>query len=60
MIVRLHKGYKTETGKYLPIGKVTRRRRKEAEQMIKEKIAEEYRGPFPPKKMKTNFFKPKE
>lgn len=60
MIVRLHKGYKTETGKHLPIGKVTRRKRKEAMIMIEQNIAEEYKGPFPPQKMKTNFFKPKE
>lgn len=59
MIVRLLKGYTLETGKRMPIGKIFRRRRKEAEEMIEKNIAEPYGGPFPPKKMKTNFFKPK-
>lgn len=59
MFIRLRKGYTIETGKRLVIGQVTRRKRKEAEHMIKENIAEEYRGPFPPKKIKTDFFKPK-
>lgn len=60
MIVRILKSYELKSGKRLPIGKVTRRERKEAKQMIENKIAEPYAGPFPPKKMKTNFFKPKE
>jgi hypothetical protein len=59
MIVRLLKGYTLDTGKRLPIGKIFRRRRKEAEEMIEKNIAEEYKGTFPPKKMKTNFFKSK-
>jgi hypothetical protein len=61
MIVRLLKSYtvvrSTRVVKF-PIGKVMPRGRKEAERMIKENIAVEYSGPFPPRKMKTNFFKP--
>lgn len=59
MIVRLLKGYTLNTGKKMPIGKVFRRERKEAEIMIKNNIAERYEGPYPPKKMKIDFFKPK-
>lgn len=57
--IRLLKGYTLNTGKKLPIGQVFRRGRKEAEEMIKQGVAEAYNGPIPPKKMKTNFFKPK-
>jgi len=56
-IIRLLKSYTLNTGKKMPIGKIFRRERKEAKQMIENKIAEVYTGPFPPKKMKTNFFK---
>ena len=58
MIVRFLKSYQTEH-KALPRGKVTRRKRKEAQMLIENKIAEEYKGPFPPKLMKTDLFKPK-
>lgn len=58
--VRFLKSWTTDDGKKLPIGKVTRRGRKEAKELIEKNIAELYHGPFPPKKMKTNFFKPKE
>jgi hypothetical protein len=59
MIIRLLKGYTLNTGKRMPIGKVFRRERKEAQMMIENNIAVEYSGPFPPKKIKTDFFKPK-
>ncbi len=63
MIVRFLKSYQTEHKK-LPIGKVTRRGRKEAEFLIENKIAEEYKGPLnhtmrTKDKMKTDLFKPK-
>lgn len=63
-MVRLLKSYELNTGKIMPIGKVLPRSRKEAEQMIKENIAELYSGPRPHKmktrdKMKTDLFKPK-
>lgn len=54
MIIRLLKSYVLNTGKRMPVGKVFRRERKEAHKMIEDKIAEEYKGPFPPKKMKIN------
>ena len=59
MIVRLLKAYVLNTGKKIPAGQVFPRERKEAERMIKDKIAEPYTGKFPPKKMKTELFKPK-
>lgn len=59
-IVRLLKSYTLNTGKKQPIGKIFRRERKEAKMMIENGIAELYEGPFPPEKMKTSFFKPKE
>ena len=59
--VRLLRSYITpDHGKFHPIGSVLRRTRKEAKQMIENKIAVEYNGPLPPKKMKTEIFKPKE
>lgn len=59
MIVQLLKAYTLNTGKKLPRGKVFNRMRKEAEMMIENKIAVKYEGTFPPKKQKTDFFKPK-
>lgn len=47
------------TGKKLPKAQVVNRMRKEAEQLIKSGIAEEYKEGMPPKKIKTDFFKPK-
>ena len=58
--VRFLKSYVTNAGKKLPMGQVCRRDRREAKILIEQGIAEVYSGPFPPKKMKTNFFKPKE
>lgn len=58
--VRFLKGYVSGNGKKLFVGQVCRRSRREAKKLIENKIAEVYNGPFPPKKMKTNFFKPKE
>lgn len=55
--VRFLKSYKTTTGNKLVIGQVCRRGRREAKILIEQGIAELYTGPFPPKKMKTNFFK---
>lgn len=60
MMVRLLKSYVLNNGKKLPLGQVFRRRRIEAEEMIKNGVAEPYKGPLPPKKMKTNLFKPKQ
>lgn len=59
MRVRLLKSYTLNNGKKLCIGYVVPRRRIEATMMIENKIAEEYNGPIPPKKIKTDFFKPK-
>lgn len=64
MIIRLLKAYTLNTGKKWPRGKVFRRARKEAAQMIEDKIAEEYNGPLrhtmrTKDKMK-NLFKPTE
>ena len=60
-IIRLLKSYTLNTGKKMPIGKIFRRQRKEAQYMIENKIAEVYTGSHSPKKkMKTNFFKSKE
>lgn len=58
MIVRFLKSYEMNTGKTLVRGQVTRR--KEWKYLLENNIAEEYKGPFPPKKMKTDLFKPKE
>lgn len=58
--VRFLRTHVKENGKKLFMGQVCRRSRKEAKQLIENKIAEVYNGPFPPKKMKTNFFKSKE
>lgn len=59
MQVRLLKSWTMNTGKKLPKGQVVNRMRKEAEQLIKSGIAEEYKEGMPPKKIKTDFFKPK-
>lgn len=59
MRVRLLKSYTLNTGKKLAIGQVVPRRRIEAEQMINDGIAVSYEGSFPPKKMKSELFKPK-
>ena len=59
-IIRLLRSYTLDTGKKMPMGYVFPRGWKEAKQMIENNIAELYTGPFPPKKMKTNFFKSKE
>lgn len=58
--VRFLRTHVKENGKKFFMGQVCRRSRNEAKQLIENKIAEVYNGPFPPKKMKTNFFKPKE
>ena len=55
--VRFLKSHVINTGTKLVIGQVCRRGRKEAKVLIEQGIAEKYNGPFPPKKMKTNFFK---
>lgn len=57
--VRFLKSYVTDSGNRLVIGQVCRRGRREAKILIENNIAELYEGPFPPKKMKTNFFKSK-
>lgn len=59
MNVRLLKSYTLNTGKKLAVGQVVNRMRKEAETMVKDGIAEVYSGQLPPKKKKTNLFKPK-
>lgn len=53
MMIQLLKSY-TVRGKKVPPGKVFRRRDREAERMIEERIAIQYNGPYPPKKMKIN------
>jgi hypothetical protein len=60
MIVRLLRAYRLNTGKLMPVGSVFNRMPKEALRMINYKIAEEYKGKYPPKKMKTEIFKPKQ
>ena len=64
MTIRLLKAYRLNTGKVMPMGKIFPRERKEAAQMVKDKIAEYYDGKRPHKlkteeKMKTELFKPK-
>lgn len=59
MIIQLKKAYKLKSGRIMPRGKVFNRMRKEAQEMIQKEIAEEYVGPYPPKKMKSEIFKPK-
>ena len=54
MLVRLLKSYTLNTGKKLCVGYVFRRTDSEGRKMIENNIAEEYKGPFPPKKMKLN------
>lgn len=58
--VRFLKSYITGAGNKLVVGQVCRRSRREAKELIQNGIAEVYSGPIPPKKMKTNLFKPKE
>lgn len=59
MWVRLLKSYVKENGKRLPVGKVVQFLNPKAEGLIRSGHAIEYTGPMPPKKMKTDFFKPK-
>lgn len=59
MMIRLLKSHINANGRRIPMGTVYRKADKEAKELIKQNIAEEYKGVFPPKKMKTNFFKPK-
>ena len=66
MTVRLLKSYVLRSGKKMPVGKVLPNRAPwEARKMIRDGIAEEYKGPRligrMPRihKMKTNFFNPK-
>lgn len=59
MWIRLLKSYTMNTGKKLNVGKVLNVRRAEGEKLIKDRTAESYDGVFPPKKVKTDFFKPK-
>ena len=58
-MIRLLKSHVNCAGRKIPMGTVYRKRDKEAKELIELNIAEEYKGPYPPKKMKTNFFKPK-
>lgn len=59
MWIRLLKSHTMNTGKKLSVGKVLNVKRLEAIKLIKDKTAEEYNGKFPPRKVKTEFFKPK-
>lgn len=59
MWIRLKKAYTMNTGKRLPIGKVFNVMKKEGEDLVNNGTAEKYTGPFPPEKLKTEFFKPK-
>lgn len=60
MWIRLLKSHTMNTGKKLSVGKVLNVRHLEGEKLIKDKTAEAYDGVFPPKKVKTDFFKPKQ
>jgi hypothetical protein len=48
-----------KTGKKLPVGRVFNVISSIGKNLIGEDIAVPYGGEFPPKKMKTEFFKPK-
>lgn len=52
MIIRLLRSYTLKTGKKMAAGSVFRRKRDEADEMIRNKTAIEYKGVFPPKKVK--------
>jgi hypothetical protein len=54
MMIRLLKSHVNCAGRKIPMGTVYRKRDKEARELIELNIAEEYKGPYPPKKMKTN------
>lgn len=58
MRVRLLKSFETPHAKYA-IGTVINYSKGPAEKLITEGIMIKYVGPYPPKKMKTDFFKPK-
>lgn len=47
-------------GKKLPIGQTFKVDNEYASKILKTGRAELYTGPLPPKKMKTDFFKPKQ
>jgi hypothetical protein len=59
MWIRLKQSYTTKAGKKLPVGRVFNVISSIAKPLINEGIAEPYNGVMPPKKMKTEFFKPK-
>jgi hypothetical protein len=59
MWIRLQQSYTTKAGKKLPVGRVFNVISSIGKQLISEDIAEPYNGVMPPKKMKTEFFKPK-
>lgn len=57
--VRLKKSHVINTGKKLPIGKTMKFDLDYSRKLIDNGDAELYEGPLPPRKMKTDFFKPK-
>lgn len=60
MRVRVLKGFSNRFGKY-PIGRILILTNSYAGRLMQDGIVEKYTGPYPPKKkMKTDFFKPKE
>jgi endonuclease YncB( thermonuclease family) len=56
--VRLKKSY-ILNNKKRPVGRCLRVTSDKAKEMVNEGIADLYDGPIPPKKIKTEFFKPK-
>jgi hypothetical protein len=60
MRLRLLRKWENHGDEY-PVGTIISISKGLAKRMIAAKIAEEYRGPYPPrKKMRTDLFKPKE
>jgi len=59
MWIRLLKSHTIFNGKKLPMGRVLRVTKEYGEPLIESKTAEVYSGSLPPKKIKTDFFKPK-
>lgn len=59
MWVRLIKAHEIHTGERLPIGHLLNCTCGYGKDLIENKAAEAYNGPRPPRKIKTDFFKPK-
>jgi hypothetical protein len=60
-MIRLLKSWTNKSGRKYPIGKILPMSNSLSKDLIRDNIAVEYKGEYPPKKkMKTDFFKPKE